>query len=72
MVGRAQTSLPFTMILTHIFKHYGVRIQGEQSMKLGRGSKINEGALHRMHWFKTDMVSGLERMKAENMLRRIF
>ena len=48
-IARVQMSLPYAMMLTHVFKHYGVRIQGEQSTKLSRCSKINEGALHRMH-----------------------
>ena len=28
-MGRAQTSLPYVMMVTHVFKYYEVRIQGE-------------------------------------------
>ena len=53
-------------------KYYGVRIQKEQSMKLCRNSKINKGALKECTGSKLMMVSGLGRMEAEKILRRIF
>lgn len=51
-VTKAETSLPYSMILTHIFKYFGIRFEEEQSVNLGRGSKINKIALNRMQWFK--------------------